>query len=394
MENSILIFGGGDLQISIIKKAKTLGYKTIVLDPNSNAPGKNYCDKFYDIAGDDYERTLEVAKFHKVVGVVTAATDHPILMMCRIAEALNLPFPTFNSCETLLNKGKFKDFLRDNNINHAKGSVYNFDEIIDKNAINFPVILKPIKNSGSRGVLKCEKKENFERDITECKSFCSKGPFIIEEFISGDEISVEAFVINNKVQIVQITDKIITSPPYNVELGHIQPSKYDGKREGIENILQKIVDKLDLNNCVLHPEIKIDNGKLIIIEIGPRLGGDNITSLLVPLSTGIDMEALQINISTGKKIDLNFLHNHSLISFLDFLEDKKVIDEISFEQLNNFFPEIVEFRCSLKKGDIIKPITNSLNRYGYFVISNEYRLDLLKKEKAIKDYLSNKILSS
>lgn len=394
MENSILIFGGGDLQISIIKKAKKLGYKTIVLDPNSNAPGKNYCDKFYDIAGDDYERTLEVAKFHKVVGVVTAATDHPILMMCRIAEALNLPFPTFNSCETLLNKGKFKDFLRDSNINHAKGSVYNFDEIIDKNAINFPVILKPIKNSGSRGVLKCEKKENFERDITECKSFCSKGPFIIEEFISGDEISVEAFVINNKVQIVQITDKIITSPPYNVELGHIQPSKYDGKREGIENILQKIVDKLDLNNCVLHPEIKIDNGKLIIIEIGPRLGGDNITSLLVPLSTGIDMEALQINISTGKKIDLNFLHNHSLISFLDFLEDKKVIDEISFEQLNNFFPEIVEFRCSLKKGDIIKPITNSLNRYGYFVISNEYRLDLLKKEKAIKDYLSNKILSS
>jgi biotin carboxylase len=341
MENSILIFGGGDLQISIIKKAKILGYKTIVLDPNSNAPGKNYCDKFYDIAGDDYERTLEVAKFHKVVGVVTAATDHPILMMCRIAEALNLPFPTFNSCETLLNKGKFKDFLRDNNINHAKGSVYNFDEIIDKSAINFPVILKPIKNSGSRGVLKCEKKENFERDITECKSFCSKGPFIIEEFISGDEISVEAFVINNKVQIVQITDKIITSPPYNVELGHIQPSKYDGKREGIENILQKIVDKLDLNNCVLHPEIKIDNGKLIIIEIGPRLGGDNITSLLVPLSTGIDMEALQINISTGKKIDLNFLHNHSLISFLDFLEDKKVIDEISFEQLNNFFPEIV-----------------------------------------------------
>ena len=54
MENSILIFGGGDLQISIIKKAKTLGYKTIVWDPKSNAPGKNYCDKFYDIALNTY----------------------------------------------------------------------------------------------------------------------------------------------------------------------------------------------------------------------------------------------------------------------------------------------------------------------------------------------------
>jgi biotin carboxylase len=393
MENSILIFGGGDLQISIIKKAKLLGYKTIVLDPNPNAPGKEYGDKFYNIAGDDFEGTLKVAKIHQIKGVVTAATDHPILMMCRIAEVLDLPFPSFNSCETLLNKGKFKEFLRINSIKHAKGDVYSFEEITDKSKFNFPVILKPVKNSGSRGVLKCEKEENFDRDISECKPFCNNGQLIIEEFIEGDEISVEAFVTDHIVQIIQITDKVVTSPPYNVELGHIQPSKYEGQKQQIKDVLQKIVNKLELNNCVLHPEIKINNGELTVIEIGPRLGGDNITSLLVPLSTGIDMEALQIDIALGKKIKLNFHYNHSLISFLNLPEYKEVESEISLVKLQDVFPDIVDFQSSLKKGDIINPITNSLNRYGYFVISTSNRLDLLEKEQMIKKYLSSEILN-
>lgn len=393
MENSILIFGGGELQISIIKKAKLLGYKTIVLDPNPNAPGKNYCHEFYDIKGDDFEGTIRIANRYKIKGVITAATDHPILMMCRIAETLNLPFPSFYSCETLLNKAKFKEFLKANKINHAKGGVFSSTEKIDKSKFSFPLILKPIINSGSRGVLKCEKIEDFEKSISECSKFCRDGQLIIEEFIGGDEISIEAFVVKNKVQIVQITDKIITQPPYNVELGHIQPSKYCNIKKEIEIVLQKIVDILNLDNCVLHPEMKINDGKLTIIEIGPRLGGDNITSLLVPLSTGIDMEALQINISTGKEINLNFHNNCSLISFLNFSVNKKVKSQISLDELRLIFPDIVDFQTSLKKNDTIKSITNSLNRYGYFVIRNESMQNLIQRERLIMEFMSEKFLN-
>lgn len=392
MDTSILIFGAGELQISIIKKAKNFGFKTIVLDPNSNAVGKKYCDIFFRVDGDDFEKTLEIAKYYNVKGVVTAATDHPILMMCRIAAELKLPFPSLHSCEKLLNKGKFKQFLKENDIKHAKGSVYKVSDLIDKNQFEYPLIFKPIKNSGSRGVLKCENLEDFEETFSECAKFCKEDEIIIEEFLDGDEISIEAFVVNKIVEIIQITDKIITKPPYNVELGHIQPSVYINRRFEIQNVLQKIVDRLNLNNCILHPEIKICNNELIIIEIGPRLGGDNITSMLVPLSTGIDIEAVQLDIALGNEIHLELKNSNSSISYLNFSMNSIVKDIIVLEDLQSIFPDVIDFKTTLVVDEVIKPITNSLNRYGYFVIQNEDRLQLFQRSKLIMEYLSNIIL--
>lgn len=92
MISSLLIFGGGPLQLSIIGVAKEMGFNTIVIDPDPIAPGKEIAHEFYAIEGNDFEGTLEIAKKHNVRGIVTAATDKPILMMCNIAKELNLPF--------------------------------------------------------------------------------------------------------------------------------------------------------------------------------------------------------------------------------------------------------------------------------------------------------------
>ena len=110
MQN-ILIFGGGPLQLSIIKRVKKLGLKSIVIDPDKNASGKIIADEFFTVSGDDFETTKQIAEKYRVKGIVTSATDKPILMMCRIAEALKLKFPSYSSCETLLDKAKFKSFL-------------------------------------------------------------------------------------------------------------------------------------------------------------------------------------------------------------------------------------------------------------------------------------------
>lgn len=121
MRGSVLIFGGGPLQISLIINVKKMGYHAIVIDPDFNAVGSKVADLFIKVEGDDFDKTLNIAIENKIKGIVTTATDKPILMMCRIAKILNLPFPSYESCEILLNKTRFKQFLENNNMPFAKG---------------------------------------------------------------------------------------------------------------------------------------------------------------------------------------------------------------------------------------------------------------------------------
>jgi len=394
MKDSVLVFGGGELQISIINKAKLLGLQVIVIDPNDLAQAKDVADVFVCVGGDDFEKTLEIALKYNVKGLVTAATDHPILMMCRIAEAMKLNFPTYDSCETLLDKGKFKSFLQENGFKHANGNVYNDVANFKIFNYNVPLIVKPLKNSGSRGVIKCESFDTLDAAVSECLRYCRDGRFIIEEFIVGDEISVEAIVKEGKVHIIQITDKIVSNPPYNVELGHIQPSKYSHREDEIQEILQQIVTLTGFDNSAIHPEFKItEQGDIFIIEIGTRLGGDYITSDLTYLSTGVDIENLQIFISLGKNITFTKSNMCSAISFLNFQEDTVIHKNIDKKQLLYSFPEIFRFESNLKPNDKIKIVTNSLERYGYFILQSNSMEEIIDSKAKIIDFLHNKYSS-
>ncbi|MCX6232341.1 MAG: ATP-grasp domain-containing protein [Bacteroidetes bacterium] len=393
MQEWILVFGGGLLQLSLLNRAKLMGYNTIVIDPDANAPGSKTSDLFFQVAGDDYKKTIQIAKKYCVKGIITAATDKPILMMCRIAKELDLPFPTYKSCETVLDKAKFKKFLEENDFPHAHGKEYKGIIRGPLTNINFPLIIKPVMNSGSRGVIKCDKVENFQNSIKESLYYCKDERYLIEEFIEGDEISVEAIVQMGKVHILQITDKIVTLPPYNVELGHLQPSKFENQKPAILNLLQKIVDKSGLDNCALHPEMKIIDDRITIIEIGPRLGGDFITSHLVPLSTGVNIEDLLINIAVGNVIDYKPIKKASLVSYLNFTSGGKVTRTISEVELMKKFPSIETLNINLKIGEIIRPITNSLNRYGQFVLTGNNSQTLLKQKDEIQHFLEEFIIN-
>lgn len=392
MVNSLLVFGGGPLQLSIIEVANSMGFQTIVIDPDADAPGKKEAGFFYVISGNDYERTLEIAKKHDVKGIVTAATDKPILMMCQIAKELNLPFPSFESCVTLLDKAKFKTFLSLNNLPHAKGVLLQGSSVPPQNGFEFPIIIKPVVNSGSRGVIRVNNQSELPNAIAETLKHSYDKRFLIEEFIEGDEISVEALVQKRIVHIVQITDKNVSLAPYNVEMGHVQPSKYEYLKDKIRDLLQIIVDKTGLDNCALHPEIKVNDGKITIIEVGPRLGGDYITSHLVKLSTGVNIEQELVNLSVGKVITLSNSKMASLISYFDFPINSRIKNTFNKSELKEKFPEIVSVGFDLRKGDKVGKITNSLDRYGYVILKGDNIESISSVLEKVKSYLFLKLI--
>jgi biotin carboxylase len=382
--DSVLIFGGGELQLSIINLCKKLNFVTVVIDPDENAIGKQFSDYFYKVMGNDLLLTLEIAQKHNIIGVISSATDKPIMMMAKVAEQLSLKFPKSLACSNVLDKWRFKEILKAHGINNAAGKMVSNWKTLNKKEFRYPIIFKPISNSGSRGVIKCENETQFEVCIEETLLHSVQSKFIIEQYLEGDEISVEAIVQNGKVNIIQITDKIVSKAPYNVELAHLQPSKYEYLYKEIEKTLNRIVEIVGLDNCAIHPEFKINNDIITIIEMGPRLGGDLITSHLVPLSTGINIEELAIKVALGEPINYKIKQEPASIIFLNFTEGLTLKRKIDLNYLKQIFPMIVEFKIGLEIGEKIPTIKHSLSRYGHLIIKG------ISKDKI--ESLSEKII--
>jgi carbamoyl-phosphate synthase large subunit len=195
--------------------------------------------------------------------------------------------------------------------------------------------------------------------------------------------------------VLQITEKITTEFPYNVELGHIQPAGLKKETIGeIQKLLSKIASALEFEDCASHTEIKITNRGIKVIETSPRLGGDFITSTLVPASTGLNMEDLLIDISTAALLpDACFVPRLKSSSAVIFIELKEgtitaVHNLDDLRQING----VKDFSFDLKVGDKISRITSSLNRYGHVLIQNNEAEEIRENIKQVKDFITKNIV--
>lgn len=385
----LMIFGAGMLQVSLIKTARKLGYYTIVIDPDSTAIGKSVADEFIVVSGSDFENTFNIANKNKVKGIVTAATDKPLLMMAKVAENLDLPFPSQAAIYNTINKFELKKILLENKIPCAKGVFTNLLEInenLKHSDVSFPIIIKPIDSSGSRGVYYCKTMEELIGVYSKCIEYSKFDKVLIEEYLEGPEISIEALIQDNNLCIIQITDKTVAPFPYTVEMGHLQPSRFQSAYGSeIYQVLNTVVKALNLNNCALHPEMKITKNGIKIVEIGPRLGGDFITSHLTPLSTGINMVEQLIKIAVGEKINIDRKTNrYSSVLFFDLSKTTTSTIQIKkkIKALNGYIES-----CELYFSDQndLPVITSSLERHGHVIFS----ADSLEELLSIKEQLLN-----
>lgn len=384
-KESILIFGTGPLQKSLIERCKLKGLFTVGIDPMEDALCKNDVDAFEVVGGQDFERTKAIAANYQVKAIITAATDKPLIMMARIAEQLKLPFFSIETAEWSTDKLLMKQKFLVAEIPCAKGFLLNNESELESIKIDYPVIVKPRDNSGSRGVKLCKDIFELKDSILEALQNSQMDNVLIEEFIEGKEYSIESIHFGGQSEIVQFTEKTTTSFPYNVELAHTQPANLsEQQKTEILNIIKNIGRSLKFENCASHTELKINGNGIFVIETSPRLGGDYITSTLVPLSTGINMEDLLISISLGRPINSinNKVEKASGVCFFTFKEGLLSKIDSEFENVKDW-PGILNCELKLKENNKVPLLTSSLSRYGQFIVSAGNRIELDEK---IKDY--------
>ncbi len=381
---TLLIFGGGFLQQSIIDQCRKLGVTSVVIDPFDGAPGKETADHFEVIGGQDFEGTFEAIEKYNVDGIITSATDKPLIMMARIAQEFNLPFYSVRTAVNCTDKFRMKEVFLANGIPCAEG--YLIETV--KDVQSYPLIIKPIDNSGSRGVYFCSNKNEAEAFIDAAFKHTKSTHLLAESFLEGKEYSIESLHYKDRAEVIQITEKITTAFPTNVEIGHMAPAAIsDEEKAAINVVIQSIHKAFEFNFCAAHTELKINNGKITVIETSPRLGGDFISSDMAPLSTGINMEGQLIGMSLGYPMQIPTPKSQYSGAFFFQFEEGKRIKKLPKLAPLDALRTLKKIAITASKNETITSVHSSLDRYGYFVLQAESRKQLIQDRDHIFDFV-------
>ena len=367
MNNRLVIIGANDFQNQLIKKAKTLGFETHVFAWEDGAVGKKSSDYFYPISITEKEEILEKCREINPCGVCSIASDLASITVNYIAENLGLPCNNTKYTEVQTNKYKMREALR-----NAELPCPNFviaEEGFDSYLLNdfqFPIIVKPTDRSGSRSVTKLESVDGLNLAIKDACKVSFEKKAIIEEFIDGDEYSMETISFKGNHRYLATTKKFTTGAPRFIETGHIEPSGLPPKIiDKAKQIVFYCLNVLHIENGAAHSEFKVNrNGDIRIIEIGARMGGDCIGSDLVYLSTGNDFMKMVIDVACGKEPMVLENPKNTKVE-IRFLFSKDDLEELEKKKITQ--PESIYRISEIDFGKIEKAIDSS-TRAGYYIL--------------------------
>lgn len=299
---------------------------------------KKYCDKFYPISFTEKEKILEICQNINIDGITSFSLESAIPTVNYIASNMGLICNADLVLEWIGYKNKMREILASVGLPMPKSIVYN-DKLKSTQIPKCPIIVKPVDGGGSKGVTLVESEAELQKAINYALSFSKLKKVIIEEYIEGDEVSVEYISYQGKHYFLSITDKVTSGNPHFVELEHKQPSGLESNiQEKIKDVVQASLTVLGVTNSPSHTELRIDKIRgPIIIEVGPRMGGGHITSDLVKLSTGYDFVDGACNLACKNFIQPDNLINKKahVIFYTPYTKDK--VDHILNNNTCNVF---------------------------------------------------------
>ena len=368
--NKILLLGGSTQQIIAIETAKKLGYYTVLCDYLPDNPGQYVADKFYLVSTTDKEAVLDVAIKEDVDGILAYASDPAAPTAAYIAEKLHLLGNPYESVEILCNKDYFRKFLSENGFFAPKAKGYeSVDEALkDRKNFMYPVIIKLVDSSGSKGATVLYTEDNLKEALDFAFSFSRCHRIIIEHFIEKKHpylIGGDIFVQDGKIVLWGLLNCHRDSKVNPlVPVGKSYPLKLQEEDvQHVKDTLASLVEKLKIRSGSMNVELVVDKNNCVWpIDIGPRSGGNMIPDLLGDMF-GVDIAEMSVEAAMGMPIRGNIHEPDGYYATHNLHSDRNgVYRDITFS------PEIEKYiyrKCLYKKnGDAVEYFDNAAKCLG------------------------------
>jgi biotin carboxylase len=324
-------------------------------------------DFFYPISIVECDEILDVCRRIGIDGICSIASDLAAITVNHVAHAMGLPGNSPECAKKSTNKHLMRMAFEENHDPSPRSFMVETADNLERYRLNYPVIVKPTDRSGSRGITKLLSADGLKQAV-ECaieQSFEKKA--LIEEFAGGREYSVEYISYHGEHHFLAMTLKYTTGAPHFIETAHLQPAPVsDAILDRVKAIVEHALDTLEITDSASHSEVKItDDGRISIIEIGGRMGGDFIGSNMVELSSGIDFLQAVISVALGDEPDLNPVHEKgaAAVRFIFGVDDLEELSRIESER-----PEYLVYK---EIHDISGEIKDSSDRHGVYLLHAE-----------------------
>jgi biotin carboxylase len=389
----VLLLGGSYFQIPSIKTARSLGYYVITCDYLPDNPGHKFAHEYHNISTIDKEAVLKLSETLIIDGIVCYASDPAASTAAYVAEKMGLPGNPYESVEVMTHKDKFRDFLGRNGFQTPNAKGYrSYDEAkAEVEAFIFPVMVKPVDSSGSKGVTKIASAEDLKSAVNHALGFSRSKRIIVEEFVekSGYQIAGDGFLWNGKIVFRCFANEhfnlygnsfvpVGESWPYNM------PAQLHDK---VHNEVQRLLSLLKMRQGAFNVDIRLDNENPVLMEIGPRNGG-NLIPQVIQYATGVDMVKYTIKAAVGEDCsELRMVEPTGYWScYMLHSKTTGVFQQLVYNDAIST-QNIVECNLLCRKGDYVRPFNASNETLGTMILKFDTMDEMLDKMDNMDKYV-------
>ncbi len=364
----LLILNGNFISCDIVEKCRELGVYSIVTDWYEDAPAKRIADEAYNLSIADTPALVSLARTVKADGIYTQYTDSSLPYCLKACEAMGFPFfVNAEQLEKITNKALSKQLCIDYGIPVSK-RYYVSDILTDEDIAlidEWPVLTKPVDNSGQRGITICNNPDELRRGYDYAKSNSLCGKAIVEEYMHGDYMVICFTLQDGKLSLSCLADKPVISETLahgNIRLpkGYITPSKHlDLFYQKAFPKFQKLAEGIGLKNGSWGIECVYRNGDFYVFEMQFRLGGIKHQNFVMK-EHDVDLMAMHIQYALTGKFDMYDLsklddpHYKNIYASLNILLGAGTISEINGIEHTQTLEGVVNMNMMHKKGDIVE----------------------------------------
>lgn len=288
---NIMILGTGNAQTDAIKYCKEAGYKTYGCSNATGYKSIELLDEFVLLDVRDYVGISEYAAKNGIDAIYSVGSDIAMPAAMRASEILNLPhYLSYETALTCQNKNRIRAFLG----NDFEGNLpYMIATCIDEamEFDGFPCMMKPVDSQAQRGCFRVGNSDEMRDKFGISLEYSASKHVILERFVDGPEISVNAFVDNGVIVFSLISDRVVFDEfPGGIIKEHHLPSTFTTPKgqENIQSLVRRVIHKLGIMNGPVYFQIKMEGDTPYLIEVTPRLDGCHMWKL-IKYYCGVDL---------------------------------------------------------------------------------------------------------
>lgn len=333
-----------------------------------------YSDNIIEVNTNDILEVMKVISKERYDGIITTC-DYYIDMVAEVSKELGVPCPFPETVKSVRYKHKLRQSLDAAELPNPKFALaYSWDEVsITAKNIGYPLVLKPVDLSSSAYVRMARNEEELHDAYQQLENFQinwrgqKRDPtYLLEEYMDGNEVSVEAVTFNGKTTIIGITQKMIVGEPYFIEDGHMFPANLSrDTRLEITDYVLKSLQAVKYDHGVSHTEVKLTSEGPRIVEINPRAAGGHIIEI-VELVCKVDILRAFIDLSLGIKPTINNEKTDVTSACVRFLTPRRAGKIVKIEGVESLASDtnIVSYEVENCVGKILGDPIDNAGRIG------------------------------